>query len=191
MSKHRYYKITRSIRFDDYITRAQRLVNNKCAAISEIWNLLNVNLKRCYTASECVVVDEQLYPCRNRTKFTQCMPSKPAKYGIKIWWVCDAASSYPLTGQIYTGKSEEERETNIGERVVKDLCFQFRDSGRNVTVDNFFTSLPLVRLLLSWKLSLVDTLKKNKTCIPPQMLDKKRDPLSSLFGFSEDKKVTI
>lgn len=68
-------------------TRAQRLFNNKCAAISEIWSILNANLKRCYKASECVVVDvdKQLFPCL-RTKCTQHMQSNSAKYGIKSWW---------------------------------------------------------------------------------------------------------
>lgn len=119
------------------------------------------------------------------------MPSKPAKYGIKVWWVCDASNSYPITGQIYTGKQPSGRETNQGERVVKDLCMRFKGSGRNIVMDNFFTTLPLARLLITWDLSIVGTLKKNKPYIPREMLpSKSREIYSSLFGFSEDN-VTI
>lgn len=115
------------------------------------------------------------------------MPSKPAKYGIKVWWVCDAANSYPITGQIYTGKQLSGRETNQGERVVKDLCARFKGSGRNIVTDNFFTTLPLARLLISWDLSIVGTLKKNKPYVPKEMLpSRSREIYSSIFGFSDD-----
>ena len=90
------------------------------------------------------------------------MPSKPAKYGIKVWWVCDAENSYPIHGQIYTGKPASGREKSQGERVVKDLCYRFKGSGRNIVMDNFFTTLPLARLLMTWRLSIVGTLKKIK-----------------------------
>lgn len=80
------------------------------------------------------------------------MPSKPEKYGIKIFWVCDANNSYPLNGQIYTGKlSDGNRQTNVGECTVLDLVSKYKNSGLNVTTDNFFTSLQLAHSLNSWK----------------------------------------
>lgn len=42
---------------------------------------------------------------RGGTGFIQYVSSKPAKYGIKVWWVCDSISSHPLKGQMYTGKA--------------------------------------------------------------------------------------
>lgn len=94
--------------------------------------------------------------------FTQYVLFKPVKYGIKIWWICDAETLYPLTGQIYTGKQNIVCEVKQGERVVQDLAIQYKNTGRNVTMANFFTSLPIARLLLSWNLTLVDTLKQEK-----------------------------
>lgn len=191
MSINRFYAIQRFIRFDNVNTRPERLKTSKAAAISELWLLLMQNLRSNYTPSECLTVDEQLFPFRGRTRFTQYMPAKPAKYGIKIWWVCDAANSYPLSGQIYTGKTSQGREQNQGERVVKDLCVFYKNSGRNIVMDNFFTTLPLARFLMSWKLSVVGTLKKNKPYIPPEMLpNRNREEFSSVFGFSNDN-VTI
>lgn len=104
--------------------------------------MLNSNLQSCYVAGPAVTVDEQLYPYRGGIRFTQYIPSKPAKYGIKVWWVCDAKSSYPIKGIIYTGRSTTgEREKNLGEKVVKDRgCALFKGSGRNITCDNLFTS---------------------------------------------------
>lgn len=110
-----------------------------------------------------------------------------AKYGIKVWWVCDAKNFYPLTGQIHTGKTGASREINQGERVVKDLIVTYKISGRNITMDNFFTSLSLAKHLLSWNLTIVGILKRNKSYIPQEFAPcKSRQALSSLFGFQDD-----
>ncbi len=37
-----------------------------------------------------LTVDKQLFPYRGRARFTQNILSNPAKYGIKVWWVCVA-----------------------------------------------------------------------------------------------------
>lgn len=38
-----------------------------------------------YNPSPKVIVDERLVALRGRCPFKQYMPSKPSKYGIKIW----------------------------------------------------------------------------------------------------------
>ncbi|KAM3924560.1 piggyBac transposable element-derived protein 4-like [Leptodactylus fuscus] len=91
---------------------------------------------------ENVTVDKQLVAFRGRCPFRQYIPSKPAKYGIKIWTLCDSKSSYALNVQVYTGKAPDERpEKNQGMRVVLDLTHGLK--GQNVTCDNFFTSYQL------------------------------------------------
>ena len=187
MGINRFWNIIRFIRFDDANTRAQRMEIDKAAPKRDIWTMLNNNLPKHYNPIEHLTIDEQLYPYRGRTKFTQYIPSKPPKYGIKVWWICDAENSYPLIGQIYTGKSSADREKNVGERVVKDLAAQYQGSGRNITMDNYFTTLSLTKSLLSWDLTIVGTLKKNKTYIPPAMTAlKTREELSTVYGFHEN-----
>lgn len=89
---------------------------SKSAAIYDIWLMLVTKLGSSYTPGANLTVDEQLYPYRGRTRFTQYIPSKPAKYGIKVWWICNARTSFPLGGQIYTGKSSPGvRKVNQGE----------------------------------------------------------------------------
>jgi len=183
----RFWNILRFIRFDNAHTRADRLKEDKAAPIADIWTMLNANLSKMYKPDECLTVDEQLYPYRGRTRFTQYMPSKPAKYGIKVWWICDSKNAYPLRGLIYTGKSKDGREINQGERVVKELAAPYKGSGRNITMDNFFTTLPLTNFLLSWNLTTVGTLRKNKKYIPAEMMPSKiRDEYSTVFGFQKN-----
>jgi len=125
---------------------------------------------------------------RGHCPFRQYMKSKPAKYGIKLWALCDSSTSFALNMQVYTGKrAGEPPEKNQGERVVRDLIEVIKGSGRNVTMDNFFTSVPLARHLLSKKLSLVGTLRKNKSDIPVEFLpNRDRVVNDTLFGHQEN-----
>ena len=135
---------------------------------------------------ENVTVDEQLVGFQGRCPFRQYMPSKPAKYGIKFWMLCDSSTTYVWNIQVYTGKEiGAVPERNQGLRVVLDLCT--RDlKGRNVTVDNFFTSYELGQALLKRKMTMIGTIRKNKKSIPPALLDIKGKPVySSTFAFTD------
>lgn len=112
------------------------------------------------------------------------MPSKPAKYGIKIWVACDAQSSYAWKMQVYTGKpTSGGPEKNQGMRVVLDVTDGLR--GHNVTCDNFFTSYELSQQLLKRKITMVGTVRKNKPELPPALLATRgREAFSSKFAFT-------
>ncbi|XP_029900730.1 piggyBac transposable element-derived protein 4-like [Myripristis murdjan] len=70
-----------------------------------------------------VTVDERLLHFRGKCPFRQYMPSKPGKYGIKIWAACDARTSYAWNLQIYTGKDASGiPEKKQGKRVVLDMA---------------------------------------------------------------------
>ncbi|XP_070401190.1 piggyBac transposable element-derived protein 4-like [Nothobranchius furzeri] len=112
------------------------------------------------------------------------MPSKPAKYGIKLWVVCDVAS-YACGIIPYLGKMMRDApaEREQWRWVVLELTEGL--SGRTVTTDNFFTSLALGEELLQNKMCLVGTVRRNKPELPPQLLQmRSRAVLSSLFAFT-------
>lgn len=189
MSLKRYNILLRYIRFDDGTTRAQRLLTSKSAAIDDIWLMMSANLERAYVPGANLTVDEQLFPFRGRTRFTQYIPSKPAKYGIKIWWICDAKSHYPLKGRIYTGKLEGAvRDINQGERVVLSLVQKYNNSGRTIYCDNFFTTFKLATNLMELKLAIVGTVRANKRFVPSDFRKSKTRPVfETLFGFHMDR----
>ncbi|XP_034390351.1 piggyBac transposable element-derived protein 4-like [Cyclopterus lumpus] len=125
-------------------------------------------------------------PFRGRCPFTQYIPSKPAKYGITIWAAWDATSSYAWNLQVYTGKADGGRpEKNQGMRVVLDMAQGL--SGHNITCDNFFTSYKLGQELLKRKLTMVGTMRKKRSELPPQLLPTKNRPVnSSKFVYTAD-----
>jgi len=118
----------------------------------------------------------------------QYIPSKPEKYGIKFWMISDSTTSYVCRFQAYTGKEPDEaRERNQSERVVLDLVENLKCSGRNITCDNFFTSLSLIQKLKKDKLTLLGTVRQNRTDFHPDFVDPKgREAMSSKFDFHED-----
>lgn len=98
-----------------------------------------------YKPTGNLTIDEQLYPYRGPTGVTQYLPSEPANYGLKSWWICDAENAYPLHGIIYTDKTNDIRENNQRERMVKELASPYRGNERKICMDNFFTTLPVAK----------------------------------------------
>ncbi|XP_026464487.1 piggyBac transposable element-derived protein 4-like [Ctenocephalides felis] len=104
----KYFKYLNScIRFDDKENRLDRLARDKLAAIRNVFDKWNKNLRTMYVVGDCVTVDEQLIPFRGKSPFTQYIPSKPYKYGIKAWALCDSRTFYA-----YTCKSTPKVDNN-------------------------------------------------------------------------------
>ncbi len=95
------------------------------------------------------------------------IPSKPAKYGLKFWITADSASCYYLNVQMYCGASDRQPNQSLGENVVIQQTEFLQGSGRNLTTDNFFTSLKLADELRARNMTLVGTMRANKQEIPP------------------------
>lgn len=128
MSKERFATIISHIRFDN------------SARSDDIWTLVMANLEKVYTPHQNLTVDEQLFPYHGRMRFTQYIPSKPVKYGIKVWWLCNAKTHYPLKCEIYAGKLDgADRAQNVGEGVVMSLVQKYYFAGRTMYADNFFS----------------------------------------------------
>lgn len=184
MSLRSFEVMTRVIRFDDRETRPCRWRDDKLAAIREIWDKWVEILPKMYNPGQAVTVDECLVPFRGRCNFKQYMPSKPARYGIKIWAACDAKTSYAYNMQIYTGKpADGQREKNLAMRVVLDMSVGLQ--GHTITCDNYFTSYALGQELLKRKLGMLGTVRKNKPELPSALVKTRgREKFSSVFAFT-------
>lgn len=185
LSRDRFCQISRYIRFDDKISRAQRKSIDKLAAIRDIWEDFVSNCRNCFEPFETVTVDEQLVGFRGRCPFRQFIKSKPARYGIKIWALADVYTSYLYNLQVYTGKQPGGLpEKNQGSRVVKDLAKPLFGSGRGLTTDNFFTSFHLANDLLEKNLTLLGTVRKSNRDTPNELKIRGQSEKSSRFAFT-------
>jgi hypothetical protein len=143
-----------------------------------------------YLIGSAVCIDEQLLPFRGRCGFRQYMPKKPNKYGIKILMMCDCATKYMTNAKVYLGKENNEVRRGLASDVVCTLVQPISGQdrgGRNVTTDNFFTSVDLENQLNNKKFTLVGTMKENRREIPQEFKPtRQRDEKSSIFGFTKD-----
>lgn len=196
MSLKRFEQICRYLRFDDSRTRGFRLQSDKLAPFRHIWTLFLNNLTLNYMPSKELCIDEQLLNTRNRCMIRQYIPSKPGKYGIKINWIVDAPTSFPLFGEIYLGtQPNEARSTGIAHQLVIRLANRWLNNGANITMDNFFTSYALGKdLWTNYNTTIVGTIRTNKREIPVPFSSaaqaKQRGKFASVFCFSDECQLT-
>ncbi|KAJ8277134.1 hypothetical protein GJAV_G00071830 [Gymnothorax javanicus] len=183
MSRQRYREIMRYLRFDNKNDRQARLQNDKFALISKVWDQFVANCVACYKAGAFVTVDKQLFPSKTRCPFTQFMPNKPDKFGIKFWVAADVETKYMLNITPYLGKEESRpRDVRLGESVVMKLLEPMLGKGRNVTTDSYFTSLSLARRLLEKQTSIVGTMNRAKRELPPSTKQAQREFDTKIFA---------
>lgn len=182
------------LRFDNAVNREKRRQNDPVALVSEVFNIFVKNCQKAYTLGTGVCIDEMLIAFRGRSKFKMYMPKKPAKYGLKVMALTDARTGYFFNGYIYAGRdsdgitlSAEDKKYNKPTQAVLRLSEPLYNSNRNITADNWFSSVELVNALKSKKLTYVGTLKKNKREIPKEFqASKSREVGTSLYGYTKD-----
>lgn len=180
------------LRFDDEQTREERRMVNKFAPISELFDKFVENCKNNFNPGINVTIDEMLVPFRGRCGFRMYIPNKPAKYGMKIQIMADSKTHYMVNAEPYTGAAgvrtnKKKNELGNATKVVLRLVQPISNTGRNITTDNWYTSAELANELLKQKLTLVGTVNKRKTFIPPEFLpQKKREEQESVFGFQSE-----
>jgi len=168
MSYKRFRQLKSAVRFDDALRRDRV---DKLSPIRSVIELFNNSLREIYTPGPYITVDEQLIEYHGRVGFRRHIPSKPGKYGMLLYWSVDVETTVPLFCLPYIGEQTFGERCNIGENIPTKITYYvtepFLDKGRNITTDNYFTSMALLKLLKSRKTTLVGTLRQNKREIPP------------------------
>lgn len=166
MPRDRARDIKKFLRFDFRDERRRNLQRDKFTMISAILNRFNENSQRLYRPVAEMTIDEQLFPTKARCRFTQYIPSKPDKFGIKFWILAEVNSKFCYNIKPYLGR-DEERTQALGSHVVMKLTEPIWNKGYNITTDNFFTSADLARQLLAKRTTIVGTVRAHRRELPP------------------------
>ncbi|KAJ8968050.1 hypothetical protein NQ314_002488 [Rhamnusium bicolor] len=124
------------------------------------------------------------------------MPNKPCKYGIKIVCITDEKTHYFYNGYINAGKDSDGYGLNAAlkqfskllQSVLRLVRF-IENTNRNITADNWFSSLELVEELKNRNLTYVETMRKSKREIPPEFLPQRNRKVGregTLFVFTKE-----
>ncbi|KAF2894874.1 hypothetical protein ILUMI_11300 [Ignelater luminosus] len=107
----------------------------------------------------------------------QYMTSKREKHAIAKYAHVGARTFYVHNMELYSGQQPEGpfKLPHDATSVIKRLIKTIDESGKNVTMDNYFTSIFLTNdFYTNYKLTMV---RKNKPRIPPEFLQVKEPPL--------------
>ncbi|XP_058809716.1 piggyBac transposable element-derived protein 3-like [Phymastichus coffea] len=141
--------------------------------ISSMSHVELTNIKQFGYFSTALSIDEMMIRFFGRTCLRQYLPSKPDRYGIKLWALC-GANGYIFNVDIYCGKNDTSIGINLsacplGSRVVLQMVnpllhsFSKRKlSDYHVYFDNYFTSPDLVVHLNKCGLQSTGTVRKDR-----------------------------
>lgn len=190
MALRRMRFLLRCLRFDNTLTREERKQEDKLAPIRNVIGNFNEKLKIPYSIGQYATLDEMLIGFRGRCSFKVYIPNKPNKYGIKVFSVTDAKTFYTSDIEVYVGTQPEGpyRTSNATAAVTERMCLHLSGSGRNVTMDRWFTSVQVVQKLLhDHKLTVVGTIRSNSRQLPQKLTYiRDREVKSSTFAFNQD-----
>lgn len=189
MAQRRLKFLLRCLRFDNTDTREERKSQDNLAAVREMTTKFNELCKTHYSIGEYATLDEMLLAFRGRCRFKMYIPNKPNKYGLKLFSLVDARTFYTHHLEIYAGTQPDGpfKTDNSTGAVTERMCNHLFGSGRNITMDRWFTGTEIVSRLLRERLTVVGTIRANKRQLPPELTQVKNRPvLSSIFAFGID-----
>ena len=168
MSKERFCQIKRMFRVDD---KLRRDLSDVLAPLGRTVEILTRKFQESFTASSHLTIDEQLMEFHGKVKIKQYISTKPGKFGIKIFWICDAIYSYAFLPIIYAGeqtlsRSDRESASSFSEALVCQMTKPWHGSGRGVVMHNWFTSIPLAEKTLTKNMTILGTLRQCRKGIP-------------------------
>ena len=143
-----------------------------------------------YTPTRNVAVDESLVLWKGRLLFRQYIPMKRARFGIKIYCLCEE-SGYMYRFHVYCGKSDpfDQMEEILpdevhhflkSEKVVLYLMHPLLNKGYCVFMDNFYTSCRLFRYLHDRQTIACGTLRSNRVPDPVKHAQVPQDGLVAM-----------
>lgn len=143
MTQNRFVLLVTCLRFDDKNTRAERKANDRFTHIREVWELFIANCTKYYEPGSNCTIDEQLLSFRGRCSFKMYMPAKPDKYGLKVVSLNNSVTHYMYNAIPYVGTVDKNAAEAVPSYYVRKLTEPIYNTGRNITCDNWFTSIPI------------------------------------------------
>lgn len=210
MSRNRFVFLCHALTFDEKASRQDRWQYDKFACFREFFEAVNANNASWRVPSEFLSIDETLYPYRGSIGIRQYNPAKTRDhYGLLYRSVCDATVPYTYYSHAYAGRPEAtKRDPAASDPALKYYINTVDDyskylitglhnyqdiSGRNISLDRYFTSLSLVRWGLGNNVTIVGTMRKDRQGIPVEMRDANgREPKSVKWCYLlEDPRIML
>jgi len=178
MSGKQFRFINEFIHFND--NKQQNISKDKLFKISPIIDYLNIkwfeNMPENY--NKMYSIDESMIAYRGRLKMLQYIPSKPTKYGIKVYCLSHSESSYVQRWHIYTGRAYGGLKPSEVVSTFLEHC----QPNSHLFFDSLFSSSKLFQELIHKNFFFTGSLSKGRSGFPNKPKNNEIGNHESLFS---------
>ena len=124
---------------------------------------LNTSFAAHSSPSQRLALDEAMVAYKGRSPIKQYIPSKPHKWGYKIY--CLSSDDYLLRFEVYAGKEERSVDGATYDTVMRMLQ-GYEDKAHILFTDNWFTSPALLLALQQKGIRICGSVRRNRKGMP-------------------------
>ncbi|XP_055928749.1 piggyBac transposable element-derived protein 4-like [Argiope bruennichi] len=174
MSELKYGLLMKFLHFENSDDFDEKLhPNPKLRKIFKLHDMLVQRFKSIYVPKPEISVDESLIAYKGRLSWKQFIPTKRARFGIKLFQLCESESGYIWNCFIYTGKGtnfhDAYNDYGLSTKSVMTLLHELKGKGYCLSTDNYYTSPELAELLIQSKTDICGTLRSNRKGLPASL----------------------
>jgi len=125
---------------------------------------LQHSFARHYAPSRCLTLDEAMVAYKGRSPIKQYIPSKPHKWGYKIY--CLASDDYLLHFEVYQGREEHPSPLGSTYDTVMRMTADYQHQQHILFTDNWFTSPAVLDELKRRGIRCCGSVKRNRRGMP-------------------------
>ena len=141
MSRTRFVKLNQYVHLnnnEDELTYGTAGYNS-LFKIQHALDIIKKTFSECYRPGKNMSIDEAMVAFKGRTPLKQYLPSKPIKWGFKIWTIAESSTGYISDFDIYTGKRDRPSSHGLGHDDVMRLSRRYHYQFRHLYFNNFFS----------------------------------------------------
>ena len=161
--------------------------------IELFFNKLLEKFQEAFYPFQNLSLDEMVIGWKGRWKYKQYNASKPRKYHIKTFGLCDSITGYVYNLLVYFGRDTSynpdlDRDTGQAEKVFEYLLRPL-GKGHHVFADRYYTTEKLIRYLIENKTYYTGTLALNRKGFPLELKTLKLSHREARWYRSDDDKI--
>ena len=141
--------------------------------IEPFMNLLLTKFRAAFYPFRELSIDEMVIGFKGRWQYKQYNASKPSKYHIKTFGLCDAATGYVINILTYFGSDtsyDPEADKTSGQAVqIFSTLLAHVGKGHKIFADRYYTTRALIDFLLEKHQYYTGTLQENRVGFAPQL----------------------
>ena len=129
-----------------------------------------------YQPNRELSIDERMVRNKGRYSWRQYIQDKPTKWGMKLWVLAEPATGYTYDFAIYLGKAAgvTTPEGGLAYNVVMDLVRRLANKEYNIFLDNFYTTIKLLKGLFLMGIGACGIILSNRRGFPTGLKDIKQ-----------------